>query len=33
MRYDVVGIVLGVAFAVTVVWLLVQRGSGRKPLA
>jgi hypothetical protein len=33
MSFDVVGIVLGVAFAVTVVWLLVQRGTGRRPPA
>ena len=31
MRYDVVGIVLVAVFAVTVVWLLVQRGSQRRP--
>jgi hypothetical protein len=31
MRFDVVGIVLVAAFAVTVVWLLAQRGKGRRP--
>ena len=33
MRYDVVGIVLVAAFVAMVVYLLVQRGSQRRPPA